>query len=161
MNQLINLQGLVKNILSHTTNNPSIRQLLNIAIADEMMSVYQYLIASKYAKNVALAKELREHSMEEYHHAEILMDLLDSINEPLMVCSKTMQEFAHCGFIKQIKNDSMLVSDNIKSEECALKFYQSLQVMLPDEMKSKIQEIIDDEAEHIKDLKKFEENNTY
>lgn len=154
MDRLLMLQEEINGILSYTSNKPSIAKLLNTAIADEYLAIYQYLIGSKYLKDEAAAKEFRKHAMEEYGHAEDLIDLLNSMNENVIVCPKDLMRFTHCGFEKPLRNDSLLLSDNIKAEECAVKFYSALYEIVPDEFKEKIQKIIDDEKEHVEDLKK-------
>jgi bacterioferritin len=157
MDKILKLQEEIQGILSYTSNKPSIAKLLNTAIADEFLAVYQYLIGSKYLKDQEAAKEFRDHAMDEYSHAEDLIEMLNSMNENVVVCPKDLMRFSHCGFEKPIKNDALLLQDNIKSEECAVKFYTALHQIVPDEFKEKIQKIIDDEKEHVEDIKKHYE----
>lgn len=154
MDKIIQLQEEIQGILSYTSNKPSIAKLLNTAITDEMLSMYQYLVGSKYLKDEEASKEFRTHAMEEYEHAETLIEMLNSISENVVVCPKDFMAYTHCGFTKPVKNDITLLQDNIKGEECAVKFYQALIQLVPDAFKEKIQKIINMEQEHVKDLQK-------
>lgn len=157
MDKIIQLQEEIQGILSYTSNKPSIAKLLNTAIADEMLAMYQYLVGSKYIKDQEASKEFRKHALEEYGHAEDLIEMLNSISENVVVCPKDFMSYTHCGFSKPVKNDIALLQDNIKGEECAVKFYQALQQLVPDTFKEKIQKIINMEQEHVKDLQKHYE----
>ncbi len=134
-------------------------KVLNKALADEWLAVYQYWVGSKIAvgrMRGIIAGELQEHADEELKHANMLAErILQLGGSPLLSPEQLIKE-SGCGYDDPTDpNTKTLVKQNIKGEQCAIAVYKKILEMV--EGKDPITyhlilEILEDEVEHEDDL---------
>lgn len=154
MDVLTKLQDHVKSMLKNTSIT-SYNGLLNSAIADEFLASMQYSVGAIYTKNEKISSEFRKHANEELSHIKILGELINEFSENITVCPSNLMNISTCGYEKPYRNDMELLNDNIKSEGCAIVFYLGLKEIMPEQYKERIDVIIKQEEEHLKDLKEL------
>ena len=140
-------------------------KLMNKALADEWLAVYQYWVGSKIAAGRMrgiIAGELQEHADEELKHANMLAErILQLGGTPLLTPEQLLKE-SNCGYDAPTDpNTKTLVEQNIKGEQCAIAVYKKLLEMV--EGKDPITyhlilEILEDEVEHEDDLENILED---
>ncbi|OGN62014.1 MAG: ferritin [Chlamydiae bacterium RIFCSPHIGHO2_12_FULL_27_8] len=138
---------------------------LNKALSDEWLATFQYWVGSKVVKgpfSPLVAKELAEHSKEEYEHAELLTNRIIVLGGTPVLEPKDWYKFSTCGFKKPtIFREIGLLEDNIKSERCAIAVYNNLlkEIRGKDDVTfNLIEQIMEDEIEHEEDLQRILED---
>ena len=105
-------------------------ELLNKALADEWLAYYQYWIGSKVAKGPmrgTVATELLEHATEELGHAELLAERMLQLGGTPILTPKDWLKETNCGYESpEDPYTEVLLEQNIKGEQCAIKVYQEL-----------------------------------
>ncbi|MFH1644442.1 MAG: ferritin-like domain-containing protein [bacterium] len=143
---------------------------LNSALADEWLAHYQYWLGSKVLTG-ELKKEINEeliqHSNEELKHAGMLADKIIELGGVPILEPKKWYSETICGYTTPKNFDGKtILQENIDGEICAIKVYTELSNFVDptlrqaqgerDEKTIKmIQEILDDEIEHQKDLEEL------
>jgi len=134
-------------------------KLLNKALADEWLAVYQYWAGSKVAvgrMRGIIAKELEEHATEELEHANKLTDRIIQLGGSPLINPDQWGKETNCGYDEPSNpNTKKLLEQNIKGEQCAIAVYNKLLKMV--EGKDSITahlvlEILEDEVKHEEDL---------
>ena len=134
-------------------------KLLNKALADEWLAVYQYWAGSKVAvgrMRGIIAEELEEHAKEELEHANKLTDRIIQLGGSPLINPEQWKKEANCGYDEPTNpNTKKLLEQNIKGEQCAIAVYNKLLKMV--EGKDSITthlvlEILEDEVKHEEDL---------
>jgi bacterioferritin len=137
---------------------------LQMAFGDEFNTTYQYFIQanileySPYYKKIV--PELKQHGMEEYHHAKLLANRIRELGgevdpNPIRAFQKNS-----CGYIEPKNSDSYdIVNMAIKGEYCAINSYTKMaeQARSDGDIKTYdlLMKIIEDEYEHVDDLQKL------
>ncbi|MBD3208918.1 ferritin [Candidatus Woesearchaeota archaeon] len=135
-------------------------KLLNKALADEWLAVYQYWVGAKIVKGPMrpnVEAELEEHSQDELKHANMLADRIVQLGgEPIIDPSEWKRQ-STCGY-ELPKNPSVkaLLKQNIKGEQCAIMTYHNIleKVKLGNDpiTFNMVRKIMEDEVEHEEDL---------
>lgn len=132
---------------------------LNIAFADEWIAYYQYWLGAQIAKGVmrpAIVAELLEHAGEELEHAQMISDRIIQLGGIVKMLPNEWDKFASCKYnAVKSENSKIIVQENIKGEQCAIKYYDSLVKELHGKdfvTANIISKILEDEVEHEQDL---------
>ena len=132
---------------------------LNEAFADEWLAYYQYWIGAKVVKGQLkkeIVEELIEHANEELKHADMIAKKIVELDSTPILEPKNWYKKTTCGYIKPITFTSKeILKQNLEAEICAIKVYSDILNFIDKNDKKTIemiQEILDDEIEHKKDL---------
>ena len=148
--------------VKHGTNLPG-RQSLDFALA-EFSSAIEMLQAAKLVESKALGKGFVNHALDEYRHTEFFRRLLKSSNNTELRFDPRLS--IALGFINPEKflfeaNDLTRFTAFVAiNEASALRMFSKIRPAISgatDELKNEIEDIIDDETDH---LKSFTENPT-
>lgn len=141
------------------TDVKALVKLLNKALADEWLAVYQYWAGSKVAvgrMRGIIAKELAEHSEEELEHANKLTDRIIQLGGTPILHPRQWEKESNCGYDEPDNPDTKkLLAQNIKGEQCAIAVYTKLLEMVEGKdavTAHVILEILEDEVKHEEDL---------
>jgi bacterioferritin len=148
--------------------NIDIKQLiadLNTAFADEWFAYYQYWLGAKLVKGPmknSVITELEEHAGDELRHAQMLAERIIQLGGTPPISPQEWYKISSCGYLDPsdpyVKT---LVKQNIKGEQCAIKFYNQLlkEITGKDFVTQKIiEEILADEVKHEEDLENILED---
>ncbi|MFA6535084.1 MAG: ferritin-like domain-containing protein [Candidatus Babeliales bacterium] len=132
---------------------------LTTAFADEWSAYYQYWLGAQIAKGVmrpAIVAELVQHAGEELAHAQMITDRIIQLGGVVKMLPSEWEKFAGCKY-NAVKSESskIILQENIKGEQCAIKFYNSLlnDVYGKDFVTANIiSKILEDEVTHEQDL---------
>ena len=147
------------NNIKHGTNIPS-RQSLDFALA-EFSSAIEMLQAAKLVESKALGKGFVNHALDEYRHTEFFRRLLKSSNTPEFRFDPRLS--IALGFINPEKflfeaNDLTQFTAFVAiNEASALRMFSKIRPAIDgttDELKNEIEDIIDDETEHLRSFTK-------
>ncbi len=104
---------------------------LNMALAEEWLSFYQYWVGAivvKGAMRADVQREFQEHAQEEYKHAQLLADRIIQLEGTPLLHPKDWFEHARCAY--ETPDDSFettrLLMQNVASERCAIARYQNI-----------------------------------
>jgi bacterioferritin len=140
-------------------------ELLNKALADEWLAYYQYWIGAKVAKGPmrgAVTVELEEHATEELGHALMLVERILQLGGDPLLTPQAWYDMTNCGY--EAPEDpyvEVLLEQNIKGEQCAIKVYQKLVEFTKDKDPVTYEmalQIMTDEIMHEEDLQALEED---
>ena len=133
--------------------------LLNKALADEWLAYYQYWIGAKVISGLmrqAIIAELNEHANDELRHAGMLADRILQLEGIPILEPKDWYKMTRCGYeIPKNPKAILILKQNIKGEQCAIKVYNKLVKLTKDKdliTYNMILEILTDEVEHEDDL---------
>lgn len=140
-------------------------ELLNKALADEWMAVYQYWIGAKVVTGPMrglAAHELNEHATEELKHADMLAERIIQLGGTPLVNPQQWFEQGNCEY-KTPKNMNVrdIVYQNLEGERCAIDVYQHILETIHDKdpiTYNIVVDILDDELEHEEDLQSIIED---
>lgn len=132
---------------------------LTTAFADEWSAYYQYWLGAQIAQGVmrpAIVTELLEHAGEELGHAQMITDRIIQLGGIVKMLPSEWEKFAGCKY-NAVKSESskIILQENIKGEQCAIKFYNNLltEVHCKDFVTANIiSKILEDEVKHEQDL---------
>jgi bacterioferritin len=132
---------------------------LTTAFADEWSAYYQYWLGAQIAKGImrpAIVAELIQHAGEELAHAQLVTDRIIQLGGVVKMLPSEWDKFAGCKY-NAVKSESskIILQENIKGEQCAIKFYNSLlnDVYGKDFVTANIvSRILEDEVTHEQDL---------
>ncbi len=135
---------------------------LNQAYADEWMAYYQYWLCAKLVEGpirVQVIAELEEHAKQEHQHATLLADRIIQLGGIPLLTPMAWEQTKGCGY-DATKNAYVqaVLEENIKGEQCAIRYYNELLVYLEDKdpvTYDMILHILADEVEHEEDLTKL------
>lgn len=132
---------------------------LHTAFADEWSAYYQYWLGAQIAKGVmrgVVVAELMEHAGEELTHAQMITDRIIQLGDIVQMLPSEWAKFASCKYnAVKSENTGIILQENIKGEQCAIKFYNDLlkEVHGKDFVTASIiSKILDDEVKHEQDL---------
>ncbi|MBD3204256.1 ferritin [Candidatus Woesearchaeota archaeon] len=141
-------------------------EMLNKALADEWLAVYQYWVGSKIVKGPMRPQvevELKEHQGEELEHANMLADRIVQLGGDPIVDFNDIAKQSGCGY--EVPNDphvKNILKQNIKGEQCAIETYHKIleKVKLGNDpiTFNMIRKIMEDEVEHEEDLQAIQED---
>ena len=139
--------------------------LLNKAYADEWLAYYQYWIGAKVAAGIpreTVVLELTEHANDELRHAGMVADRIIQLGgTPLLDPSLWIKE-TNCGYDAPEDPDvRVLVTQNIKGEQCAINQYKKIMDYTKDKDPVTYDialKILEDEIEHEEDLEAIQED---
>ncbi len=140
--------------------------MLNKALADEWLAVYQYWVGAKVIKGPmrgAVEAELKEHSEEELKHANMLADRIIQLGGTPLLSPQELMKESGCGYdAPKDPNVTEILKQNIKGEQCAIVTYKKMLDRLKtgdDQITfNMIRKIMEDEVEHEEDLQNLEED---
>lgn len=137
--------------------------ILNKAIADEILVAYQYWSASNMSRGkgkIDADEQFKNHAQEQWEHAELLTDRLKQLGgfPPKNMCEviKQVENLGSHSIVGAIShNVCQLLSIAIQAEKDAIKLYQQLIELTKntDPTTHKIaKQILEDEQQHLYDL---------
>jgi bacterioferritin len=139
--------------------------LLNTAYADEWMAYHQYWIGAKVLvgpMRPQVEAELNQHADDEEEHADKLADRIIQLGGTPVLSPEEWFDSGSCGFEAPTDTSVRAILDqNIKGEQCAIRFYQDLLNMVrgkDDVTFELILDILADEVEHEEDLQMLAED---
>lgn len=135
-------------------------ELMNKALADEWLAVYQYWVGAKVVKGPMrpnVEEELKEHMEEELKHANMLADRIIQLGGDPIIDPKDIMEKSGCGYDAPTDpNVVAILKQNIKGEQCAIVTYNKILQKLKGANDAisfnMIRKIMEDEVEHEHDL---------
>jgi bacterioferritin len=137
---------------------------LRKAMSDEFNSAYQYFTEARILENgnykPYILKELKQHAMEEYKHANLIADRIMALGGRIDTRPDTMIVQADCKYIEPLNPDSYtIITEAIQGEQCAIQSYTDMATNAQNfgdiGTYDMFQYIIQDEMEHIRDLQKL------
>ncbi len=138
---------------------------LNKALADEWLAYYQYWVGAKVVKGPLrgpVSAELSEHAGEELAHAEKLAERIIQLGGTPLLKPEDWLKMTNCGYeAPEDPSVSVVLSQNIKGEQCAIEVYKGLLSELKDKdvvTYDLVLEILEDEIEHEEDLENLKED---
>ncbi len=133
--------------------------------ADEWLAYYQYWLGAKLAKGPmknSVVAELEEHALDELRHAQMLAERIIQLGETPPINPQEWYKITGCGYLDpKDPHVKILLQQNIKGEQCAIRGYNELIKMVKDKdfVTYKLaSEILADEVEHEDDLKNLLED---
>jgi bacterioferritin len=140
--------------------------LLNKALADEWLAVYQYFVGAKVVKGplrTVVESELKEHSEEELKHANMLADRIIQLGGTPLLSPQEILKESGCGYDAPTDPSiPAILKQNIKGEQCAIVTYKKILDKLKtgdDQITfNMIRKILEDEVKHEEDLQNLEED---
>lgn len=140
--------------------------LLNKALADEWLAVYQYWAGSYVVKGPMRSEieaELKEHAKEEMEHADMLANRIIELGGEPILNPVDLGKFSNCGY--EVPSDPMtkeILKQNIQGEQCAIGVYNSilekLKGMNDAITYNMIRKIMQDEVKHEQELQDLQED---
>lgn len=148
-----------------TDKRDLILQKLQAALASEKQSEYQYWWG-KYTvlgpMFMSIQKEFADHEEEERAHAELLAERLYELGGIPVFNPNELHKFADCQYPTYAGEENQCtmvqLKQQLEAEECAIQHYEELIALTADcdpATNDIIVEILREENEHVKDLKKF------
>ena len=131
---------------------------LQAAYCDEWMAFHQYVSGALVAEGMfrpEVEKELEEHAEDEKRHAEMIAERLVQLGAVPVMNPSDWTKYGRCGFkAPDSGNTESLLSDNVRAEQCAIKFYSGMLGILSGDpvTEDMIRDILEDEVEHEEDL---------
>ena len=139
--------------------------LLNQAFADEWLAYYQYWIGTKVVKGPmkeSLITELTQHAADELRHADLLSNRIIQLGGTPLLKPDEWLTYSHCGYeAPDNPYITFVLNQNIKGEQCAIKFYQNVMDITKDKdmvTYDLVFRILQDEVEHEEDLQAIAED---
>jgi bacterioferritin len=140
--------------------------LLNRALADEWLAVYQYWVGSYVIKGPMrseIEEELKEHAKEELEHAEKLAERIIQLGGVPILNPADFSKMSNCGYEEPSQPDTKIILEqNIKGEQCAIGVYntilEKLKGMNDAITYNMIRKIMQDEVKHEQELQDLQED---
>jgi len=140
--------------------------MLNKALADEWLAVYQYWVGARVVKGpmrTIVEAELKEHSEEELKHANMLADRIIQLGGTPLLSPQDIIKESKCGYDAPLDPSiQAILKQNIKGEQCAIVTYKKILDKLKtgdDQITfNMIRKIMEDEVKHEEDLQNLEED---
>lgn len=136
---------------------------LNRAFCDEWLAYYQYWIGAEVICGIGkdpIEKEFREHAQEELEHAQELSKRIIQLGGTPIIDPKEWYTLSNCKY--DAPTDpffSVLLEQNIKSEQCAIGVYSNLLKLTANGKDAVthnlILHILEEEVEHESDLQQL------
>ena len=141
-------------------------ELLNKALADEWLAVYQYWAGSYVVKGPMRSEieaELKEHAKEELEHANMLAERIIELGGEPILNPANLGDMSNCGYDEPTKPETKhILAQNIKGEQCAIEVYNKILEKLKGTNDAitynTIRKILQDEVKHEQDLQDLEED---
>ncbi len=153
----------IQGIQTQVDNNEIVTQL-RTALAEELIAVHNYWSQSKIIQGSLkdeIQKELFQHRDEEMGHANMLMDRILQLGGNPELKPIDWDRFASCRYTPNVNWDQRSILEvAIQGEKCSTEHYTQIAQFVEHRDVTTydiIQKILDDEYEHIRDLKKLEE----
>jgi len=140
--------------------------LLNKALADEWLAVYQYWAGSYVVKGPMrpeIEAELKEHAKEEMEHADMLATRIIELGGEPILNPHDLGKMSNCGY-EEPKNPKTkeILKQNIHGEQCAIGVYntilEKLKGMNDAITYNMIRKILQDEVKHEQELQDLQED---
>jgi bacterioferritin len=133
--------------------------MLQKAYADEWLAYYQYWIGAKVAAGIpreTVVTEMTQHAADEFRHAGLVADRILQLGAKPLLEPKEWLSYTYCGYDRPDNPDvRVLLAQNIKAEQCAIKVYKSIMDYTKDKdpvTYNMALGILEDEVEHEEDL---------
>ncbi|MFI3283547.1 MAG: ferritin-like domain-containing protein [Erysipelotrichaceae bacterium] len=133
--------------------------LLNMALAEEWLSYYQYWIGARVMEGpmrMEIEEELLEHANEELGHAELLATRITQLGGTPILSPDEWSKVAGCAY--QTPSDpytETILTQNLGSERCAIERYQQIASLTEGKDYATYQiaiNILNDELDHEEDI---------
>lgn len=118
-------------IIQEKINVDMVLRQLNMALAEEWLSFYQYWVGANVIKGAMrsdVQREFLEHANEEFNHAKLLAERITQLEGTPLLNPQQWFEHAACAY-EEPEGDfesSHMLRQNILSERCAIKRYQEI-----------------------------------
>ncbi len=140
--------------------------LLNKALADEWLAVYQYWVGAYVIKGPMrpeIEEELKEHAKEELEHAEMLAERIIQLGGEPILNPADLGKFSNCGYeVPSNPDTKTILAQNIKGEQCAIGVYNTILAKLKGMNDAitynMIRKIMQDEVKHEQELQDLQED---
>lgn len=140
--------------------------MLNSALADEWLAVYQYWAGAQVVKGKMrphVEEELKEHAKEEMKHADMLADRIVQLGGTPIIDFHKLSELAGCKYaVPSDFSTGAIVNQNIQGERCAIKRYHEILEKVKQGNDPVtfhlIRKILQEEVEHEQDLEDIKED---
>jgi len=140
--------------------------LLNKALADEWLAVYQYWAGSYVVKGPMrpeIEEELKEHAKEEMEHANMLANRIIELGGEPILHPKELLKMSGCGYDAPTNpSTKKILKQNIQGEQCAIGVYnailEKIKGMNDAITYNMIRKILQDEVKHEQDLQDLQED---
>lgn len=134
--------------------------LLNKALADEWLAVYQYWVGAKVIEGPmrdAAEAELKEHAEDELKHANMLADRIIQLGGVPLMSPDEIKAASGCGYAAPKDHHVlMILEQNIKGEQCAIATYNKMLKEIGFQNDpitcNMVRKVMEDEVEHEHDL---------
>jgi bacterioferritin len=134
-------------------------EMLNKALSDELFSTHQYWLGAKLVRGAMRGQaieELKEHSEEEFKHANMLADRILQLGGVPVLKPEDWYKLSNCGYeAPEDPEVTTILKQNIEGEQCAINVYKKLSDFLKgkdDITYYMVMEILEDEIEHEDEL---------
>ncbi|HUO57558.1 MAG TPA: ferritin-like domain-containing protein [bacterium] len=146
-------------------NVEKIIEQLRMAFCDEWLAHYQYWVGAKVVRGPmkdAVIAELVQHAADEMRHATLITDRLIQLGGAPVLDPKDWYKFTSCGYdVPADHYVKKILEQNIKGEQCAIRFYSDLAKMTHEEdpvTYNVVTQILQDEVMHEEDLQSLNED---
>ena len=141
-------------------------ELLNKALADEWLAVYQYWAGSYVVKGPMrpeIEEELKEHAKEEMEHADMLATRIIELGGEPILNPHDLGKMSNCGYEEPSNPTTKeILKQNIQGEQCAIGVYntilEKLKGMNDAITYNMIRKIMQDEVKHEQELQDLQED---
>src|SRR3989338_949157 len=104
--------------------------MLQKAYADEWLAYYQYWVGAKVAAGIpreTVVNEMTIHATDEFRHAGLVADRIIQLGADPLLEPKEWMTYSSCGYDRPDNPDvRILLDQNIKAEQCAIKIYKKI-----------------------------------
>ncbi len=140
-------------------------KILNRSYSDEWLAYYQYWLGAKVVRGPmkdAVAAELLQHATEELNHADLVANRIIQLGGTPVTQPRLWYEWSGCGY-EAPEDDyvQVILDQNIKGEQCAIDFYDTLMKMTRDKdmvTYNLAMTILEEEVQHEEDLQSLRED---
>jgi len=153
----------MKGIQENVDKNETIK-MLRSALADEFIAMHNYWNQASVIQGVyreEIQKELWQHRDEEQGHANMLIERILQLGGNPEIRPLDWDRMTGCRYIPALSWDQKnLIQDALNGENCAVEHYTRIAQFVQskdDTTYDIVSKIIDDEYEHIKDLRKLQD----
>lgn len=141
-------------------------ELLNKALADEWLAVYQYWVGAYVVKGPMrpeIEEELKEHAKEEMEHADMLAKRIIELGGEPILSPMELEKMSNCGYEAPTNPTTKeILKQNIQGEQCAIGVYnailEKLKGMNDSITYNTIRKIMQDEVKHEQDLQDLQQD---
>jgi len=138
----------------NANNNTDLAKILNLALANEWITIFQYDNDGMNADNLDVRREFIQHAREESSHVLSLEKIMLNISIAITITPETVFKFSSEKFEKRNNVDNKMLKSNLSAEHRAVKLYANIlqDYEFSENNRHLLQLILDKELEHVADL---------